>query len=259
MRSQENENDDAGFRAALRRAMSPERAPVALRMRVEALFDAQRDIAPSVPRRWRMRIGPINWRLTGAAAAVLLAVGFMSYQIREAFFPNLFTFSRPAAAPVVSQLPLSFAMAMTRAHDHCAKLADHHLLAGEDFAALSAQLNEAQGIAAFAAPVGEGWKFKGAGICEVDAMRTAHLLFVRGERSLSVFSMPTPAVCGGGATEFQQTVENHAIRALRRGDALYVIVASSPTGVACGELDDVFASVQQCISPAMCPSSAPAH
>jgi hypothetical protein len=261
MSVEENENDDPAFRGAIRRAMSGERAPAALRQRVEAMLASQRPATPvTQTSRWRLQFRPINWQLTGAAAAVLLSVGFMSYQIRETFFPSFLSFSHGASrAPRVSQFPLAFAMAMVKTHDHCAKLSDHHLMPGDNFDALRVQLTSAEGVDVFAAKIGDDWKFKGAGVCDIDSARAAHLIFTRGDRTVSIFSLPAPSTCSGGAAEFQQSVGNHAIRGFRNGNALYVIVASSPANaVGCEELNarasEAAAVVQKCMAPNTCGS-----
>ena len=239
-----------------------------LRARIESLFEQQRQrtlakAAAATKPSWAMRIASINWRLSGAAAAVVLSLGFMFYSIRQTFFPEFMAFAQ--AAPrvrLVSQFPISFAMEMVKTHDHCARLADHHLLPSDNFESLRVQLAMNGGVDPFAQSIGDGWKFKGAGKCKVGSIPAAHLMFTRGDRTVSVFSMLVPQGCGEGS-EFRQSVDNHAIRAFRNGEALYVVVASSPANaVGCEELNarasEAFSAVKKCIAPGTCGAAHPA-
>src|SRR5262245_34610287 len=169
------EFDDPQLKAAVRRVLADEQAPKALRERIVGIMVAGEAKPAAQSRgsgRWRISVnlGDNPVRTLLAACVALLAVGVLAYQVKVNLFPE-----QPAPgryiAPTLSE---SFAMEMVQTHSACAKLADHHLVAGDDFAklreTLTAQLK--MPVAALALP---GWQFKGAGICKVGMVTGAHL------------------------------------------------------------------------------------
>ena len=228
--------------------MGSQSAPPALRTRVQALMEQPVDASPSGG--WRWRIEPQHYRLAAAASLMIVALGIMTWQIRQNFFPTV-AHSEPSV-PAVVQFPHSFAMSLVRAHDNCARLADHHLIAGDDFTALQQRLTQDAGVSVFAAALGDEWKFKGAGLCTVEETRAAHLLFARDNDIVSIFSLPAPQHCGANATNFAEMMDGHPLAGFRNGDTLYCVVGSSTSG-ACNtqHVAAVMAMVQQ----TMCPGS----
>jgi hypothetical protein len=239
-----SEFDDPGLKEALQRGFAGERAPAALRMKVTAGMAADAIASEPIPadparpgrgtarasrRGWRIELGASGWRAAAAAAVVLLAVGYAVMQIRAEFFPE-----RPIAMPTTSRtIPASFVLTVVRAHDNCAKLPDHHLVPGDDPDQLAGKLSQAEGVQVFAASLGDGWQFKGAGMCTLEDVKAAHLIFAKGDDVLSIFSMPTPSSCGGGhggGYALNEMVENHALSGFSNANALYCVVGSSPAG-----------------------------
>jgi hypothetical protein len=248
MNEYENEFDDPGFKAAVRRTVGRETAPPSMRAKVQSLLAAEAAAAAasadaghangeapatsstsspaaSPPRgRRRFVIDRTFWRTAAAAACLLLALGWMAYQIRENVFPNSIVDGRPTALPAI---PASIALDMVRTHDACAKLEDHHKLKGDDLEALRTELSDGSKVTATVVSLGGDWKFRGAGICDVGGTKAAHLLFVRADEYASIFSMPASAECGYGTDAYNESIEKHAVAGFRHGDALYCVVASN--------------------------------
>jgi len=252
MNEQENEFDDPGLKAAVRRTIGHEHAPPSLRAKVQSLLAAEATVAaagvsaksngghangdtesgststpaaPS-PRRRRLVIDRSFWRTAAAAAVLLIALGFMFYQIREAFPPSPFAGMNPG----VTAVPASLVQALTNTHDSCAKLPDHHKIPGDNPEALHEKLTASSGVVASTISLGGDWKFKGAGVCQVGDKQAAHLLFVRAEEYISIFSMPAPDECGYGGDSYRDYYDKHPVAGFRHGDALYCVVGSRATG-----------------------------
>ena len=255
MREDSEQFDDPGLRAAVRRAVGDESAPASLRARVSGLIAAQASDVADAPRapqaapRRRLVINSGVWRLTAAAACVLLALGYVAYQVRMQFFPPSPYQAYPDGAthPVI---PASIVLDVLRRHDACAKLADHHLIPGDKPELLKETLTQSAGVTASAISLDAGWQFRGAGVCDVGASKAAHLLFVRGDDSVSIFSMPATAECGGGAPGcYRDTVEKHPVAGFQRGSALYCIVGSDPNGeFTATELNTIVDKVQASVA-----------
>lgn len=249
MTPETKEHDDPALKSAIRRAIGGEAASPRLRARVEALM-GNAPTTSAERARWRIGLAPQHRRIAAAAAMVLFALGLMAYQIREEFFP---TWGTQTPNVRVVEFPVSFAASLTRTHDNCAKLADHHLIPGEDFAALREKLSKDQGFDVFAAALGDGWSFKGAGECQVESVRAAHLLFVKGDDVVSVFSMLSVEMCGGESYAFEQTHDNHPIATVRNGGVTYSVVASRANGdITTADIRPVFTKVQQLMCPGGC-------
>jgi hypothetical protein len=233
--------DDPTLKEAIRRAFpAAESAPPRLRQRVEAMLatGAVASIASAAGRNGHdagsgLRRPSRAWwagespkKTAVVAALVLIAVGFMVFQIWDEFGGGA---ARPVYAGTTT-LTDSFAASLVRAHDNCAKLPDHHLVPGTDPAAMKKQLTQTEGVNVAAVDLAPAWQFKGAGICTVDgATKAAHLLYARGRDMISVFSMPAVSGCGrGGMEAYQKIVQNHRIAGIFANGAVYCIVGSSP-------------------------------
>jgi hypothetical protein len=175
--------------------------------------------------RWRLPGMPqFSWRLAALAALVLLAVGYAGVEISAyvgEFFPRQF------AAPTPSKFKASFASSLVATHDNCARMTDHHLMPGDDFASLKARLSREEGVNVFAAALNGGWQFRGAGLCKVGQTKAAHLLYARGFETASVFTLPSDDSVCSMSSVYAQTEANHAIAAVSRGGALYVVVITN--------------------------------
>ena len=243
MSDYESEFDDPGLKAAVRRTAGREAAPPALRSRVESLLVAEAAAAAATgetagddvsaparapapaPKPRRLTIGRDFWRTAAVAAAVLLVLGWLGYQVREELLPP-----RPIArdpANSLTTIPPSLVLDLVRAHDACVKLADHHKIPGDEPDKLREKLTAGAGVNASTVSLGADWKFRGAGICQVGAKQAAHLQFVRGDEFVSIFSMTATDECGYGVDAYSDIVEKHPVAGFRHGDALYCVVASA--------------------------------
>ncbi|HVT89278.1 MAG TPA: hypothetical protein VHD56_10530 [Tepidisphaeraceae bacterium] len=208
MSEQSGQFEDPALKAAIYSALSREVAPAQLRRRISELMDAQMSPRPL----WRHRNASLY-----AIAATLLIVGLgvgltLTLQSRE------------------DQIPSHLANAMVEVHDKCKAAGDHHLLAGvsdSDVVGMRKQLRELLGHPALVAMLGRDWKFKGAGICEVEGHPTAHLLFARGDETVSIFSVSEKLLFNDlpkdGST-FSQTVGNHELAGFVYGGAVHFLV-----------------------------------
>jgi len=243
----ESEFDDPGFKAAVQRTVGRETAPPSLRAKVESLMAAEAasslathdandapngtPTAPaksSLPRgsRWLTRDRSF-WRTAAAAAIVVLAVGFMAYEIREVVFPPSPYAGGGGGAGGAMAVPTAIVADMTRTHDTCSKLPDHHKIPGNDPVALKDKLTAGAGVSASSISLGADWTFKGAGVCKVGEKDAAHLLFVRADEYVSIFSLAAGEECGYGSEEYREVYEKHVVTGFRRGNALYCVVGSS--------------------------------
>jgi hypothetical protein len=186
------------------------------------------------------------WRTLAAAACVLLALGFMAYEIREQVFPRS---PYAGGGSGVTAVPASLVLDLTRTHDNCAKLPDHHKIPGDDPAALRDKLTAGAGVTASTISIGGEWKFKGAGLCQVGEKQAAHLLFVRADEYVSIFSMAAPEECGYGGDSYKDIYEKHPVAGFRRGEALYCVVGSSANReMTKDELDPVLQKMQASVA-----------
>ena len=81
-------------------------------------------------------------------------------------------------------------------------------------------------------PTGGGWAFRGATVRECGAGRIGHLIFIRGDLTLSIFSLP-PSVAASRVQRAADAaaVDDHAIAVFTRNGATYCLVASGPAAL----------------------------
>ena len=261
----EDEFDDPAFKAAVKRAagvggddIASSRAPAALRGRIRSMLAADAaggaavleqiagQAATTRAPRGALMINRELGRVAALAACVLLALGYLAYQIREEFFPP-----RPALT-VATSIPATYIRAIVRTHDSCAGRSAHDApIPGSDpdAAALREKLTAGAKVAASTVSLGGDWQFKGAGLCQVDDTRAAHLLFVRKDDFVSIFSMPAPASCGYGDDWYRETCDAHPVAGFRHGEALYCVVASGGDGTFTqAELEPVLQKVRTSVA-----------
>jgi hypothetical protein len=89
-------------------------------------------------------------------------------------------------------------------------------------------LTRQEGVQVCAVTPGEGWQFKGAGLCRIENAPAAHLLFVRGAETISIFSLPAPATCHDSA--YSEMIAQHPVLGFTQQGALYCVVGSAPGG-----------------------------
>lgn len=215
MQEQDPQFDDPVLRDVVRRAFAGETAPVSLRQRVVETLDTEQR-AEQNPRR--------QWNRLGLAAAAVLVIG-----VGLAYLVLLRNSEKP--------VPQWFAAAMVASHDQCAGRSDHHLLSGltpaNDVRAAGARLWRDLGYPVLAAELGDGWTFAGAGICQVSGHNAAHLLYTRGQDSISVFSIPAAVLYAGDATdgtEYSQVEQGHPVSGFIQGGAVHCLVGRSASG-----------------------------
>src|SRR5215207_9945509 len=219
--------DDPALKAALGRAYEGERAPAHLRQRIVSLMVAS-EAAPAPPSsagRWRSLLGPNPKRMLIAAGVAFLGVMLAAYQVKEYLLPQS---DNGGGGYAATELPSSFAIEMVRTHENCAKLPDHHLVAGDDLVKLKEALAKAVNVPVSAMNL-SGWQFKGAGTCKVGEIVSAHLLYANAQgQEVSIFELPADAVYGAPhGAKYSQTVEGHAVSGLRHGSGLYCVVGSA--------------------------------
>lgn len=164
-------------------------------------------------------------KLGWSAIAASLVFLFLAIEVKVLFFPSQ---PAPGAHVASTSFPMTIAVSMVKAHDNCAKLSDHHLLEGNDFTALAAKLTQEQGVPVFAANLGDGWTFKGAGLCESDGKRAAHLIYVKGTQTISVFTSRSSKSGGKGRSSYhRKTLQGHPIAGFVNQGAFYLVVGSS--------------------------------
>jgi hypothetical protein len=257
-----DEFEDPALRSAIRRACRGPAAPARLRERIEALMAAGAGVAPRVNRpshggraRWAEWIGASLLKTAAAAAVCFIAVGLASVQIWATFRPE----PRPVSTPRVA-FPVSLTAELVRTHDACAKLPDHHLVAGDNAAALLVQLAHLQISPPADMDFGSGWQFKGAGVCSFNGGQAVHLLFRRGKASASVFCLGAPRTCRHGTSGvYHQVIDGHPIAGFVFGGSLYAVVASGPDdSMTLADVDPLAAQVENCVGAGSIEGLAPA-
>lgn len=205
------EFDDPALKAAIVSAFRHERAPAELRGRMASLLSQEAN-----PRYWtRRRI--LSYAL---AASVLLYIGGTIY---------LFLPKREKAVPDW------FADAMITTHNNCVSLADHHLLANipdNDLVAERKYLRETLGHPALAAMLDDGWKFKGAGVCQIANVPASHFLFEKDGDTISIFSVTTALLYSNhlqDGEEYSETRNGVQIAGFVYGGAIHCLLGESRT------------------------------
>jgi hypothetical protein len=255
--SDQQQFDDPAFKAAVRRALDGgERAPSALRQRITELMvagagqEASSDRSPRPARTgsWGW-LGPRPVMTLVAACVALVAVGVMFYQVKTNFFP-----SNSTAKIVKPELPQTFAMEMIETHTNCAKLPDHHLVAGDDFAKLRETL-AAQVKVPVAALELKGWTFKGAGVCQVGSISAAHLMYCNAHgQTVSVFSLPADAVYAAPeGMMYSMMTDGHPLSGFKQGKGLYCVVGpAGPDSISLTEVDHLRDMLHAVLPPVSC-------
>jgi len=231
--------DDPRLRAACRKAWGGEVAPAGLRERLAravADVDGDDDAAPAPI----LRLHPA-WPLA-SAAVVALVLGLVGWRIAH---PGGGLGSGRILAQAV--LPVSLGEALVATHDQCAAHPDGHTmrLGAGGYAALGRQLGDELGRPVFASALPGAWQFKGADLCPVGGQRAAHLIFVDGARTVSVFSLPPDPARGKG--EFGGSCAGHPIVAFATEQAEYCVVGCVNLGRDPAELDRLREAVRSTV------------
>jgi hypothetical protein len=153
------------------------------------------------------------------AAGVLLVVGLA----------GLFRESR---LTLPGGLRPDLARAMEIRHEFCATLPDHHRLPAHvdrnNYEQICSAFTSELGYKALVAGLPGDWQFKGAAICPVGTVRSAHLVFVQGDRSVSIFSLRAPEVRGRG--DFTAELGKANIAGFADGGHVYVLLGERENG-----------------------------
>ena len=252
----ESEFEDPRLKQAVRHARGREPAPPSLRAKVSSGRAAAAAAASGVTetastssakvasRGRRLVVDRSFWRASAAAAFLLAAIGFAAYSVRENLFP-----SSPFSTGSAAVIPATIVQDMVKTHDACAKLPDHHLIPGDNPEALRDKLTVQGGVTASATTLNGGWKFRGAGICKVGERSAVHLLWVREEDYVSIFSVSAPEGCGYGTAPYDDVVDNHPVAGFTQGGGLYCVVGSCDKGeFTKSELNEVLTQVQASVA-----------
>lgn len=230
---------DAGLKVAVQRAWSGETAPQRLRGRISRIVTTASSIndataaataRPSPWQRWQSQVYAF-----AAAAVLILSVALLALYYQGTFDTPRIGYATPAAmvVPSKTQVPLTLTRSMLATHTACGKLHDHRLVDGVDgvdtYAALNIKLTADLGFPALARSIGQDWRFKGAGECTVGDSRGAHLLFARGDQTVSVFALPGSCMSGmAPGAQYEGMVDGSPVAGFARSGALYGVVGTSP-------------------------------
>lgn len=202
--------DDPALQSAVKRALGNETAPRQLRERVERALAGE-----------RARPVRLLRPLAGVAAAAVLFIGFsVAYHMLWA------SREKPVAQ--------WFAAAMVVSHDQCSALPDHHLIAPDapnDLGAVRERLKSQLNHALLVTSLGDGWTFAGAGVCNIGSAPAAHMLFKRGDQTISIFSIPVANLAYSESvpdgTSYSQIEQSHPVSGFIQNGAVHCLVGSS--------------------------------
>jgi hypothetical protein len=223
--------EDPALKAALARSCSKDGCPLHLRQRIGQLFGkteaSENDSAES------MRMSSIGWRWKpihsglALAAVLLIVVGVVGIVL-----------SRSSQA-----LPSSLQTAVITRHDLCTQNPTHTEPGiPQNFALLGPYLRQQLNHAVLAANLTkENWHFRGAAICPVGDVMSAHLVFDQAGRTLSILSLPAssyPAL--QNHKTYEGTSANHAVIARREDGAIFCLVSNDPNNqITVADLTDI--------------------
>jgi hypothetical protein len=207
--------DDPKLKSAVQRVWRQHIAPENLRARVGQLLEESGNSLSIGSNRSSGQ----NWIGYAIAASVLIFAGLMTWGP----YPS-------GTSPLDRDLPASVAQGMVNRHDLCCGVPDHHALGGSDFALIGRTLSGDLRVPVIATNI-NGWTFAGAAPCPVWGHETAHLLYRKGNDTMSVFSIPAADFDlkyddGAYATQ----IGNHEIAGFLKNGGLYCVVEQSPDG-----------------------------
>ncbi len=252
--------DDPALREALKRACGVERAPDALRGRIEALFSqtgqtsadgqsaaagdaepafsasgisavqaaaASDAISASARSGSAMQLKPSIWTRSpvrwAAAAAIILIAGGVIYRVML----------QPPTTTIANALNPDAVMAV---HDACIAAPDHHGVGAPGDSLdkigrlISSEIHRPVMVPDMTA---EGWTFNGAAVCGVGGVASAHFIFSRqmggATEYLSVFSIPRPEYAGAGK-DYEKQTPDHALCGWAENKTAFCMVLSGPAG-----------------------------
>lgn len=234
MENNELDFDEPAVMRAVQRAWGDEQAPQRLRGRISRLMatassiDAATAHGTSAAEQWRRRAYGF-----AAAAVIVLGVGLLVLYY-QGMFDRVTGGGGTAYAivlPSKTDVPLTLARSMLATHTACGKLHDHHTvkdLDGNTYAALTVKLTADLGFPTLVRGIGPEWKFKGASTCDVGALRGAHLMFAKGDQTISIFSLPSSCMTGvPPGAQYEGTVDDYPVAGFARPGTVYAVIGSS--------------------------------
>jgi hypothetical protein len=125
---------------------------------------------------------------------------------------------------------------LAEVHRHCSNAPSHHGAAStgtEDFQVIATRLRRQLGRPVLASHLGDPdgaghWTFCGAAMCQVAGKNAGHLVFVRGQAAVSLFSLEAgvcPQLPANGQCESHGGGCN--VAAFRQGEGFFCVVGSS--------------------------------
>ncbi len=203
--------DDPRLKSAVKRVWSRDTAPPELRARIQSLFSesgGNLSIGMNLSASTRPR-----WISYAMAASLLFFAGLLTWLPGEKGFPQ------------------TIAQDMVNRHDLCKMAPDHHFLPGvanNDFTSVGSQLSGIIKVPVISTAL-KGWTFAGAGPCPIWAHATGHLLYRKGDETLSLFTIPAEDFSLGYTSgNYAVKISDHVLAGFLRGDALYCVVIESP-------------------------------
>jgi hypothetical protein len=230
------EMDESGLKGAIQRAWGNERVPQRVRGRISHLIataasvDLPAQAAASAWDRW-------SGRVYGLVAAAVLLFGIGSLVMYYQGFFDSPAFARydepaPPPTPMKTPVPITIARSMIATHTACGML-DHHVVdvtVERNYAALGVKLTADLGFPALSRGLGPEWTFQGAAECIVAGQQASHLLFTRGDATISIYSLPLHCTELAAGSEFEGMLDGQPVAGFARPGALYGVVGSGPAG-----------------------------
>jgi hypothetical protein len=224
MRQEPLEFHDPALRKALKGAFGGEMAPLPLASRIKSALAAEPEPAPRRAARPRPRI----WSVAAAACLARVSVSLMGMQVWKTFTPH------EQMAVKSLDVPPELAQHLVIRHDTCGSEPDHHFLPGvahDDLNAIQRTLARSLDQRVLVTKLPNGWVLRGANLCPVGQDRAAHLLFTRGNQTLSLFSLPNADYpTSSSDTPYESIAAGHPMAGFTHGNGFYCLVGSSPDG-----------------------------
>lgn len=210
--------DDPALKAALRRSLDRETAPVALRDRIKALASAAAPAEPDHKPIPMFRKSPL-YRLA-VAAILIIGFGGLGYQIWKM-----------NQSPYDSTTVFTAKLYQEMIDAHNARKDNSTGDSVITFAAapgLGGQLGRSVFVADLTK---DGWTFKGGAVRKVGSDQAAQLYFTKGKSAISVFSLPKSVVPTAQDEQSYEALQSGAaIAGFTRGQGLFCIVETSEEG-----------------------------
>jgi hypothetical protein len=244
--------DDPHLKAALVRAIAPEHAPADLQARVQRAIAAE-DTLPAADALSAMKLPRGGWRrnpLVGLAAAAMLLISLVI------IYDNL-----PRSRQTLAyDLPAELASDMVNAHGAVLGRSVVHELDvdKEDMNRIRSTLSDRLGHPVLAAPLGDGWTFRGARITTMGTTQASQLVFTKGPETVSVFSVAGQSyLYGYGAADYAQMADGHPISGFVAGGAIHCVVGSKDSSMRLKQVTRLRDSIRNSVATSHPPGGQP--